>query len=289
MAAIQRSRQMPVPAIETGLWKHRTFALANGASFLYGTSLYAWMLLGVLVLTQLWHYSELQAGLAMTPGAIAASVAAVAAGRRATPRTAVAAGAALMAASGLFIAATLPTHGEFLTYWLPVGLVLGAGMGMVTTGTSTAAALSVPPQSFAAGTGLNQTARQVGGALGVATLATLVRSGGAGAGGHVRPRVRVLLAGRGGRGAGGTGARAPSRGVCGLSAGRRRAHRWRPHRRADTAHNARARARNALGVIAGVAAVLAAATPGNTLPAAIAVCHRLAAGAGRSGAGAPRH
>ena len=51
-------------------------------------------------------------------------------------------------------------------------------MGMVTTGTSTAAALSVPPQSFAAGTGLNQTARQIGGALGVATLATLLRSGG---------------------------------------------------------------------------------------------------------------
>jgi hypothetical protein len=35
-------------------------------------------------------------------------------------------------------------------------------------------------QSFAAGTGLNQTARQIGGALGVATLATLLRSGGAG-------------------------------------------------------------------------------------------------------------
>jgi EmrB/QacA subfamily drug resistance transporter len=180
VAAIQRSWRMPVPAIETSLWKHRTFALANGASLLYGASLYAWMLLGVLVLTQLWRYSELQAGLAMTPGAIAASVSAVVAGRRTTPRVAVGAGAALMAASGLFIAATLPTHGEFLTYWLPIGLVLGAGMGMVTTGTSTAAALSVPPQSFAAGTGLNQTARQVGGALGVATLATIVRSGAAG-------------------------------------------------------------------------------------------------------------
>jgi EmrB/QacA subfamily drug resistance transporter len=180
VAAIQRSWRMPVPAIETGLWKHRTFALANGASLLYGASLYAWMLLGVLVLTELWHYSELQAGLAMTPGAIAASVAAVVVGRRATPRTAVAVGAVLMAASGLFIAATLPDHGEFLTYWLPIGLVLGAGMGMVTTGTSTAAALSVPPQSFAAGTGLNQTARQVGGALGVATLATILRSGAAG-------------------------------------------------------------------------------------------------------------
>ena len=141
------------------------------------------MLLGVLVLTELWGYSELQAGLAMTPGAIAASISAVVVGRRATPRTAVAAGAALMAASGLFIAATLPTHGEFLGYWLPIGLVLGAGMGMVTTGTSTAAALSVPPHSFAAGTGLNQTARQVGGALGVATLATILRSGASG-----RPR-----------------------------------------------------------------------------------------------------
>ena len=178
IGALQRSYRNPVPAVQTGLWKHRTFAWANVASLLYGASLYAWMLLGVLVLTQLWHYSELQAGLAMTPGAIAASISAVVAGRRGTPRTAVAAGAALMAASGLFIAATLPDHGEFLTYWLPTGLVLGAGMGMVTTGTSTAAALSVPPVSFAAGTGLNQTARQVGGALGVATLATLLRSGG---------------------------------------------------------------------------------------------------------------
>ncbi len=74
VAAIQRSWRMPVPAIQTGLWKQRTFALANGASLLYAASLYAWMLLGVLVLTQLWHYSELQAGLAMTPGAISASL-----------------------------------------------------------------------------------------------------------------------------------------------------------------------------------------------------------------------
>jgi len=50
-------------------------------------------------------------------------------------------------------------------------------MGLVTTGSSTAAALSLPPTAFAAGTGLNQAARQVGGALGIATLATLIRSG----------------------------------------------------------------------------------------------------------------
>jgi EmrB/QacA subfamily drug resistance transporter len=183
--AVQRSRRVPVPAIETRLWRHRTFALANATSLLYGTSLYAWMLLGVLVLTQLWNYSELQAGLAMTPGAITASIAAVIGGRargRTGPRTITVIGALMMAACGFVLATTLPQNPDFLGYWLPIGLVLGAGMGLVTTGTSTAAALSLPASSFAAGTGLNQTARQVGGALGIATLATLIQarpSGGA--------------------------------------------------------------------------------------------------------------
>jgi EmrB/QacA subfamily drug resistance transporter len=177
--ALQRSRRAPVPAIETRLWRHRTFALANATSLLYGTSLYAWMLLGVLVLTQVWHYSELQAGLAMTPGAVAASVAALIAGRargRTGPRTVTVAGTLTMAACGLVLATTLPGHPDFLGYWLPIGLVLGAGMGLVSTGTSTAAALSLSPSAFAAGTGLNQTARQVGGALGIATLATLIEA-----------------------------------------------------------------------------------------------------------------
>jgi lysophospholipase L1-like esterase len=79
-----------------------------------------------------------------------------------------------MAACGLFTAATLPHHPAFLAYWLPMGLALGVGMGLVTTGTSLAASLSLPPTAFAAGTGLNQTARQIGAALGIATLSTLI-------------------------------------------------------------------------------------------------------------------
>jgi hypothetical protein len=114
----------------------------------------------------------------MTPGAIAASIAAVVGSRARTgPRELTVLGALLMAGAGFTLALTLPAHPDFLLYWLPLGLVLGAGMGLVTTGTSTAAALSLPPTAFAAGTGLNQTARQVGGALGIATLATLIESG----------------------------------------------------------------------------------------------------------------
>jgi EmrB/QacA subfamily drug resistance transporter len=177
--ALQRSWRVPVPAIETRLWRHRTFALANATSLLYGTSLYAWMLLGVLVLTQLWNYTELQAGLAMTPGAITASIAALIGGRargRTGPRTITVIGALTMAACGLVLATTLPHHPDFLGYWLPIGLALGTGMGLVTTGTSTAAALSGAGAPVAAGPGLNHTPRPVGGALGIATLATLIHA-----------------------------------------------------------------------------------------------------------------
>jgi hypothetical protein len=55
--------------------------------------------------------------------------------------------------------------------------VFRIGTGAITTGVSSAAALSVPPQRFAAAVGLNQTARQVGGALGVAALAALLDPG----------------------------------------------------------------------------------------------------------------
>ena len=57
------------PRFDTSLWKHLGCSRGpTGGSLLYGASLYAWMLLGVLVLTELWHYSELQAGLANDAG-----------------------------------------------------------------------------------------------------------------------------------------------------------------------------------------------------------------------------
>ena len=68
----------------------------------------------------------------------------------------------------------LPEHPAFLAFWLPIGVLIGIGTGAITTGVSTAAALAVAPERFAAAVGLNQTGRQVGGALGVAVLAALL-------------------------------------------------------------------------------------------------------------------
>jgi len=172
-AAIQRSRHHPRPALETKLWHSKAFATANVGSLLYGAALFPWMLVGVLVQVTLWDYSPLQAGLGMTPGAIVAAVVAVLAARK-TPKPIIVAGAVTLAVAGAILTLTLPAEPNFLGYWLPIGVLIGVGMGAITTGISTAAALSVTPDRFAAAVGLNAAARQVGGALGVAALAGLI-------------------------------------------------------------------------------------------------------------------
>ena len=177
VAALIRSQTHPVPAIQTRLWESRSFAFANLASLFYGAGLFPWLLVGVLFLVNVWGYSPLEAGLATTPGAVIAAIVALRAGRvvhRRGPRPVIVGGAVALALAGLLCVVALPESPSFLTFWLPVGVLIGVGVGMITTGVSTAAALAVAPQDFAAATGMSQTARQVGGALGVAGLAALL-------------------------------------------------------------------------------------------------------------------
>ena len=179
VVALARSRRHPAPALEISLWRHPMFASANAASLFFGATLYAWMLIGVLFLTTAWGYSEIEAGLAMTPGAVTSAVGSVLAGRLVGTfghRATVVLGALLTSAVGWWLVAALTTTPEFLTTWLPAGLLCGIGFGAVLTGLSSAAATSVPPERFAAGAGLNMTARQLGGALGIAVLAAILRA-----------------------------------------------------------------------------------------------------------------
>ncbi|MEO3783235.1 MFS transporter [Actinocorallia sp. B10E7] len=179
--ALTRSARHPVPAMEISLWRNRDFAVTNVVSFFYGAAFFPWMLVGVLVLTRMWGYSELEAGLAMTPGAVSAAVASVLMGRLAAPRTAILTGSLVMLGTAVWTWRALPEEPRFLAFWLPCGLLIGIGMGALATGTAGSAALSVAPVRFAGATGLNTTARQLGGALGTAVLAALLSGPRAGA------------------------------------------------------------------------------------------------------------
>lgn len=178
--ALVRSARARVPAIDVSLWRNRTFVTANIVSLFYGAAQFPWLLGGVLYVTQIWGYSELKAGLAMTPGALAASVGALALGRmtgRRGPRPPTLLGLVAIVATGVWLTLGLTDTPAFLALWLPAGILVGLGMGATTLGTSSAAALSAPPIRFASASGVNTMARQFGGALGVAVLAAVLGSG----------------------------------------------------------------------------------------------------------------
>jgi EmrB/QacA subfamily drug resistance transporter len=175
--ALWRSSSHPVPAVETTLWRSRTFLLTNLASAAYGAALFVWLLLGMLVLMQQWGYSGLRAGLAMTPGALMAGVTAIAAsrvGQKIGPRLISLVGNLTICGVGVFAALTLPERPTFLTYWLPLSFVIGFGIGLISWSLSAAAVMSVSPMKFASATGLNIACRQIGGALGVAGLTVIL-------------------------------------------------------------------------------------------------------------------
>ena len=179
VVAALRSRTHSRPAVATRLWRSRTYVAANVVSASFGASLFAWLLVGVLFVTAFWNYTELQAGLAMSPGGLVAALVGIGvsrANRRVSPRRLVTVGGIALTLTGLAVGVWLPEEPTFLAFWLPVGLISGAAVGAVSVGVSSAAALAVAPADFASGTGLNVAIRQIGGAIGVAVLAAVLSS-----------------------------------------------------------------------------------------------------------------
>ncbi len=69
------------PVLEPAILRIRTFSTANAAFFMFSIGFYALLLGNILFLTEVWRYSLLQAGFAVTPGALMAAIAAAAGGR----------------------------------------------------------------------------------------------------------------------------------------------------------------------------------------------------------------
>lgn len=177
VTTVMRALRHRRPALRLDLFHSRSFAVASGVSLAYGTALFTSMLLGVLFMTDAWNYSALEAGFAMSPAAFVTAVVGIGIGRlpiTLTPRTMVAAGSALIAASTAALALLIDTEPHFWTLWFPAGTVMGVGVGMATVGISSAATFSIAPQHFAAATGMVMAARQVGGGLGIAATAVII-------------------------------------------------------------------------------------------------------------------
>jgi EmrB/QacA subfamily drug resistance transporter len=174
---LYRSGRHPEPVLYLTLFIHRSFSVANAATFLYAMGFFAVLLGNILFLTSVWHYSILRAGLAVTPGPLVVAVVAGPAGRMAGRygfRRVLLVGFVVFAAGLSWFAVRIGLRAEYLTEWLPGTLIVGLGIGLTFPVLSAAAVSSLHHERFAVGSAVNQTARQVGGAVGVALLVVIL-------------------------------------------------------------------------------------------------------------------
>jgi EmrB/QacA subfamily drug resistance transporter len=188
---VRRCLRRPEPVLDLRLFRARSFSVANGATLLYAMGFFAMLLGNILFLTGVWHYSILKAGLAVTPSPLIVAAVSGPAGRLAARvgfRPVIMIGSVFFAGGLIWFAAMTGTQPRYLAEWLPGSLIIGIGIGLTFPVLSAASVSRLPAERFAVGSAVNQTARQVGGALGIAVLVALLGNTGAPAAtiGHFR-------------------------------------------------------------------------------------------------------
>ncbi|MBO2460000.1 MFS transporter [Actinomadura violacea] len=166
-----RSRRHPAPVIEPALLAVRTFAWSNAAVLLFTVAFAANLLLGVLWMQQVWHYSPVRTGLGVAPGPLMVPAMALIAGRMAARRVPVglitAVGCMLCAFGVVMVATGLGAAPAYASELLPGWLVGGVGVGLALPTILSAAAADLPDHRFATGSAVVNMSRQIGSVLGV--------------------------------------------------------------------------------------------------------------------------
>ena len=178
-AVVFRSRRHHSPVIELELLRSRTFSGAFAASILYYAGFGAFVLNSVEFLTGVWHYSAVVAGLAIAPGPLmvlpfARGVAPRLAGWLGGPGRVTVIGCAVNAAGQLLWFTQIQEQPAYLTHLLPAQLLGGAGVGLAIPSLLAAGSAALTPARFGTGSGILNTARQVGTVLGVAGLVAIL-------------------------------------------------------------------------------------------------------------------
>jgi EmrB/QacA subfamily drug resistance transporter len=183
VAFLARSRRAAEPLLDLELFGSRRVAVVTAVTLLYSAGFFGLLFSFILFQTSIWHMTTIQAGLGITPMAVLAMGLSTHVGRLSDSTgfaVPLAAGAALIAA-GLTLQALTAGGDSFEPSWVACVLVTGLGIGLCYPLLGAAAVHGLAAGHLAAATALNQCARQLGAALGVAaTVAAIGSSGEAG-------------------------------------------------------------------------------------------------------------
>jgi MFS family permease len=141
--------------------------------------MFAWFFLSALYLQLVLAYSPLQVGLAFLPANVIMAVFSLGLSAKLVMRFGIRSpivGGMTLVAIGLALFARAPVDGQFLVDVLPSMLLLGVGAGMALNPVLLAAMSDVAPEESGLASGVVNTAFMMGGALGLAVLASLAAS-----------------------------------------------------------------------------------------------------------------
>jgi MFS family permease len=167
------------PLVPLRLFKLRNVATANIVGVLWAAAMFAWFFLSALYLQLVLGYSPLQVGLAFLPANLIMGAFSIGLSAKLVMhfglRIPLATGLAL-ASVGLVLFSRAPVDGSFTVDVLPAMILLGFGAGIAFNPVLLAAMSDVAPEESGLASGIVNTSFMMGGALGLAVLASLAAS-----------------------------------------------------------------------------------------------------------------
>ena len=164
------------PLVPLRLFRLRNVSTANGVGVLWAAAMFAWFFLSALYLQRVLGYSPLEVGLAFLPTSLIMGAFSLGLSAKLVMRFGIRLplGVGLsLAAAGLLLFVRAPVDGSYATDVLPSMILLGCGAGMAFNPLLLAAMSDVAPEEAGLASGVVNTAFMMGGALGLAVLASI--------------------------------------------------------------------------------------------------------------------
>jgi EmrB/QacA subfamily drug resistance transporter len=171
--------RVPSPLVPLGLFRLRNIAVSNAVGVLWAGAMFAWFFLTALYLQLVLGYSPLEVGLAFLPGNLIMGALSIGLSAKLVMRFGIRpplTAGLLLASLGLLLLARAPADGTFAIDVLPSMILLGLGAGTAFNPVLLAAMSDVEPTEAGLASGLVNTSFMMGGALGLAVLASLAAS-----------------------------------------------------------------------------------------------------------------
>ena len=175
-AFVARQARIETPLMPLRLFRSRNVVGANAIQALLVAGMFGMFFLGALYLQGILGYDALEVGLAFLPATIVMGTLSLGFSEklimRFGPRTTLIPGV-IFVGVGLLLFARTPVEGQYLSDLLAPMLLVGLGVGTAFPSLMTLAMSGATPQDSGLASGLVNTSMQVGGAIGLALLATL--------------------------------------------------------------------------------------------------------------------